>query len=34
MLDSDITEKDVHKACARAIEAHETEKKLEATFNG
>ena len=34
MLDSDITEKDVHQACARAIEAHETEKKLEATFNG
>ena len=34
MLDSDITEKDVHQACARAIEAHENEKKLEATFNG
>ena len=34
MLDSEITEKDVHQACARAIEAHENEKKLEATFNG
>ena len=34
MIDPEITEKDVHKACARAIEAHENEKKLEATFNG
>ena len=34
MLDSEITEKDVHQACARAIEAHENEKQLEATFNG
>ena len=34
LMDSEITEKDVHQQCARAIEAHENEKKLEATFNG
>ena len=34
MIDPEITEKDVHQQCARAIEAHENEKKLEATFNG
>ena len=34
LMDSEITEKEVHKQCARAIEAHVNEKKLEASFNG
>ena len=32
--DPEITKEHAETACARAIEAHENEKKLEATFNG
>jgi len=34
LMDSEITREDAQNACERAIEAHLTEKKLEATFNG
>ena len=34
LMDSEITREDAQFACNRAIEAHLTEKKLEATFNG
>ena len=34
LMDSEITRQDAQNACDRAIQAHITEKKLEATFNG
>ena len=34
LMDSEITQKDAQNACERAINAHLTEKKLEATYNG
>ena len=34
LMDSEITRQDAQNACDRAIQAHITEKQLEATFNG
>ena len=34
LMDSEITQADAQNACDRAIQAHITEKQLEATFNG
>ena len=34
LMDSEITRRDAQNACDRAIQAHITEKQLEATFNG
>ena len=34
LMDDEITQDDARNACSRAIEAHLTEKKLEATYNG
>tara|TARA_R100000231_G_scaffold117168_1_gene87411 strand:+ start:62 stop:283 length:222 start_codon:yes stop_codon:yes gene_type:complete len=34
LMDSEITRQDAQNACNRAIQAHITEKQLEATFNG
>ena len=34
LIDSEITRQDAQNACDRAIQAHITEKQLEATFNG
>ena len=34
LMDSEITRLDAQIACNRAIQAHITEKQLEATFNG
>ena len=34
LMESEITRQDAQNACDRAIQAHITEKQLEATFNG
>ena len=34
LMDSEITRQDAQNACVRAIQAHITEKQLEANFNG
>ena len=34
LMDSEITRQDAQNACDRAIQAHITEKQLEATYNG
>ena len=34
LMDSEITKEDAEIACSWAIQAHITEKQLEATFNG
>ena len=34
LMDSEITRQDAQNACDRAIQAHITEKQLEATLNG
>ena len=34
LMDSEISQEDAQNACSKAIDAHLTEKKLEATFNG
>ena len=34
LMDSEITRQDAQNACDSAIQAHITEKQLEATFNG
>ena len=34
LMDSEITKEDAEIACSRAIQAHITEKQLEATYNG
>ena len=34
LMDSEITQADAQNACDRAIQAHITEKQLEATYNG
>ena len=34
LMDSEITRQDAQNACDRAIQAHITEKQLEATCNG
>ena len=34
LMDSEITRQDAQNACDRAIQAHITDKQLEATYNG
>ena len=34
LMDSEITRQDAQNACDRALQAHNTEKQLEATYNG
>ena len=34
LMESEITRQDAQNACDRAIQAHITEKQLEATYNG